>query len=42
MAEEAWDNFMTGVKAGNRFPRVLARVNGKVVPLPIQVPVPAK
>ena len=42
MAEEAWENFMTGVKSGNRFPRVLARVNGKVVPLPIQVPVPAK
>ena len=36
MADEAWDNFMEGLKAGGgRFPRVLARVNGKLTPLPI-------
>ena len=37
MAEEAWDNFVDGIKTSARFPRVLARVNGKVVPLPIVV-----
>jgi WD40 repeat protein len=35
MAEEAWDNFVDGIKTSARFPRVLARVNGKIVPLPI-------
>jgi hypothetical protein len=37
MAEEAWDNFVEGIKSRASFPRVLARVNGKVVPLPIVV-----
>jgi len=37
MAEEAWDNFVDGIKTRANFPRVLARVNGKVVPLPIVV-----
>jgi hypothetical protein len=40
MAEEAWDNFMEGLKArGGFFPRVVARVNGKLTPLPIATPV---
>ena len=40
MADEAWDNFMEGLKGGGgRFPRVLARVNGKLTPLPIATPV---
>jgi hypothetical protein len=42
MAEEAWDNFMEGLKGTARFPRVLARVNGKVAPLPIPVAVAGK
>jgi hypothetical protein len=39
MADEAWDNFMEGLKSHINFPRVLARVNGKVVALPMAVPV---
>jgi hypothetical protein len=42
MAEEAWDNFLEGIRSMNGYPRVMARVNGKVVRLPIAVPVPAK
>lgn len=38
MAEEAWDDFTNGLKSGTGFPRVLARVYGTVVPLPITVP----
>jgi hypothetical protein len=37
MADEAWDDFMGGIKSHATFPRVLARVNGKVVPLPMAV-----
>jgi hypothetical protein len=39
MADEAWDDFMKGLKTQAKFPRVLARVNGKVVALPIAVSV---
>jgi len=39
MADEAWDDFMNGLKAHATFPRVLARVNGKVVSLPMAVAV---
>jgi hypothetical protein len=40
MAEEAWDNFMQVLKTGSgNFPRVVARVNGKLTPLPIATPV---
>jgi hypothetical protein len=42
MADEAWDNFMDGLKAQVKFPRVLARVNGKVTSLPIALPVKQK
>jgi hypothetical protein len=40
MSEEAWDNFLDGLKSLS-YPRVLARVNGKVVRLPIALPVTA-
>ena len=42
MADEAWDNFVEGLKSGARFPRVIARVNGKLTPLPIAVTVEEK
>ena len=37
MAEEAWENFMERLKEMTGYPRVLGRVNGKVVPLPVAV-----
>jgi hypothetical protein len=42
MAEEAWDNFMGSVKGTPRFPRVLARINGKLERLPVAVPAAGK
>ena len=42
MTEEAWDNFVAGLGMVSRFPRVLARLNRKLVPLPIPVSVKAK
>jgi hypothetical protein len=39
MADEAWDDFMNSVRGSGNFPRMFARVNGKVVALPIKVPV---
>jgi len=40
MAEEAWDYFVQSV--GLRFPRVQARIDGKLVPLPLKVAVVGK
>ncbi|HKA07081.1 MAG TPA: hypothetical protein VKD71_07465 [Gemmataceae bacterium] len=42
MADDAWDNFLESVQLGNQFPRVIARVDEKLVTLPYTVKVGMK